>query len=147
VAIAVALHLLVAGPARWPGAGLGGGVLAVVLLYTCVHPRHPVFGVIPLWALAGLYVLLGVIAGLRGDVVQLTQLAGAVYGFGAWKLDLRVSKVRLPSPGPRQAADSEMRQQVDALLARISSEGIDSLTDEERAFLQRASHQYGDGDG
>ena len=35
-----------------------------------------------------------------------------------------------------------LRARVDRLLARIQREGLDSLTDEERAFLRRASKRF-----
>lgn len=44
-----------------------------------------------------------------------------------------------PRPEPEVA---DVRERVDALLARIASDGIDALSDEERAFLETASKRY-----
>ncbi len=46
-----------------------------------------------------------------------------------------------PRPSGRHV-DAETSQRVDQLLSKISEHGIDSLTDEERAFLQASSQKY-----
>ena len=56
-----------------------------------------------------------------------------------------VAPPRRPDPPPQQR-DEGTNERVDALLDKITKEGIGSLTDEEREFLNRASRSYG-GDG
>ena len=47
-----------------------------------------------------------------------------------------------PSQAPPKRDAKRLNARVDELLAKISREGISSLTDEERRFLQEASQRY-----
>jgi hypothetical protein len=48
-----------------------------------------------------------------------------------------------PAPRPAAApADEQLEAKLDAVLAKVSKHGPDSLTAEERAILQRASELY-----
>jgi hypothetical protein len=51
-----------------------------------------------------------------------------------------------PDYQPPPAVDREERERVDAILARISREGIGALTEEERHFLKRMSRRWSRGD-
>jgi membrane associated rhomboid family serine protease len=126
---------------------------------------------VPLWVLLGVYVLFDlhpVLLALAGDqlftgVAHAGHLGGLAFGFLYWKLGLRLeapfdregqprrwSKRR---PARRAEAPAEpvilsyperdaLAEQVDAVLKKISEQGKDSLTDEERDILIRASTKY-----
>jgi hypothetical protein len=49
---------------------------------------------------------------------------------------------RISPPAPRTAIDPRLANRVDEILRKISKEGIDSLTSEERAALDEASEYY-----
>ena len=56
-----------------------------------------------------------------------------------------VDRERAPPPNPAEKPrrrDHETRERVDRLLEKITNEGIGSLTEEEREFLNRASRNY-----
>ena len=76
----------------------------------------------------------GVLARLRGLVPTPTRAASAA--------PTRAEEAPAPPQPSRASVDLEIALRVDELLAKISAEGIGSLSDEERAFLQEASEQY-----
>lgn len=147
--------------------GASGGVMAVVFLTAMVYPRMTVllFMIIPMqlrW-LAVIYLamdLVGIFDGSSG-VSHVAHLGGAIFGMSyrhfGWAFSslfarsmpisdfelgpLRSSRrlrttVRLYEPNP-----TELDEQVDQILAKISEEGESSLTDMERATLRTASRR------
>jgi len=126
---------------------------------------------IPLWLIAVGYVVTNV-AGVgegTGNVAHVAHLGGALYGAVCWKFGvlpsfslpaaLRLGKRYARSTGdqgagqkagqapgytraePLRRSDAE-RERVDALLEKISADGISSLSDAERTFLNEASKRY-----
>ena len=86
------------------------------------------------------------------NVANTAHLAGALFAFIYWKqgwnLGQLVSGIRLPRRRPRlrihepSTAERNLNQKVDAILEKISREGKDSLTREERRTLEDASRRY-----
>jgi membrane associated rhomboid family serine protease len=128
---------------------------------------------VPLWVLLSIYVLYDlhpVLLLLAGDrvftgVAHAGHLGGLAFGFLYWKLGLRLERVFgrkwkgarrwkpvpfrepvvLQHPACDQPADrDELGERVDAILKKISEQGQESLTDEERDVLIQASTKYRD---
>ena len=125
---------------------------------------------IPAWLLCVFFILgdvMGVLQEARGgsgsNVAHLAHLAGAVFGLAFWKFDLRwerffgssgqrVRRARprsknvpfsRPEPKRRERREEDaVSQRIDQLLAKISSSGKDSLSDEEWEFLRENSGRY-----
>lgn len=154
------------GGGRTPTVGASGAVTACVVCAALYFPQRTIilwFVPMRLWLFASVWVgvnLLGLLgphvnygAHLGGAAIGYLQylfalsdrLPGAPPGFriipkfGSGKRD----KGRRPSVPPlRPDTGEDTRERVDALLDKISREGIGSLTDEERAFLTEASKRY-----
>jgi membrane associated rhomboid family serine protease len=148
-----------------PAVGASGAVMGVVVLYAFHFPRQRVYvwGIVPvlIWQLAIFFVgidLLYFLGGSQGNIANAAHLGGAAFGAIYRFVDLRTDRFlalwkRLaarpagtPPPPPRAPGASPVdpagRARVDALLDKISKDGLSSLTDEERAFLRDASNQY-----
>jgi rhomboid family protein len=136
-----------------PTLGYSGVVLAYLVFAALRFPHSKVllFFVlpVPMWLLAILYVgadLSGVMGQVRGSgpgINHMVHLAGAAIGYWAHRrggLDLPFLD-KLGSRPRRNAPPSPLdtEAEVDRLLDKISKKGIGSLSDSERAFLERAS--------
>lgn len=150
--------------------GASGAVVAVLVFAALRAPRTPflLFFVlpVPLALLAAFYVgwdLLQAVGGGGGGVAVQAHLggaaAGALFHFRPWR---RWGRPRRPAPAraaaPREKfpampppdflpedlhAPSEGEDsRVDALLERIHADGIGSLSEEEREFLNRVSRRW-----
>ncbi|HEY4309272.1 MAG TPA: rhomboid family intramembrane serine protease [Pirellulales bacterium] len=144
--------------------GASGAVMGILVLYVLHFPKRMIYiwGVLPVpaWALAILYVgsdFLGFIGPpQRGGprVAYETHLAGAalaaVYfyshinlgrllpgGLRGWR-----PKPQLRVHDPRLDGGESLEARVDALLDKVSRQGIDSLSDSERKMLEDASRRY-----
>jgi hypothetical protein len=121
---------------------------------------------VPLWALLALYVLYDVhpvLLQLAGDqvftgVANAGHLGGLAFGFVYWRLGLRLEAVvdRIPTGSRRRRRWREpvvlayshedaaperddLADRLDEVLRKISEQGKDALTDDERTVLLQAS--------
>jgi membrane associated rhomboid family serine protease len=156
MALAVAGFLqLMVGMFR-PGLILGasGGVLAIVCAMATLQPSmRVIFIIVPLTlkVLAWIYVgldILGAIQQLKGgggQVASVAHLAGAAFGYVAarkgWIWRDPVALVEAARERRSQAAEAGERERLDDLLAKISREGISSLTSGEKSFLKKMSRR------
>lgn len=155
-----------------PAIGASGAVMGVMMLYTIFYPFETflLFWVIPvpLWVLLSVYVLYDVhpvLLTLSGEhvfthVAHAGHLGGLAFGFMYWKLGLHL-EAALPAVGrprrrfvpPRrpaaepppvieEPAPDMLNEDVDEVLRKISAQGADSLTEQERALLLQASAKY-----
>lgn len=146
-----------------PAVGASGAVFGVVMLYV-MHFPHETFSIfwvqIELRWLILIYVLWDlhpVVLALAGDravsgVAHAAHLGGLAFGYlyarSSWRIEAvldrfpglraRAARPRRPAPGPSPAGDPDA-DRVDELLAKISQSGADSLSDDDREFLKRAS--------
>jgi len=154
-----------------PAIGASGAVMGVTMVYTIFYPHETilVFFIIPvpLWVLLGVYVLYDlhpVLLALAGDqvftpVAHAGHLGGLLFGYVYWQLGLRLEApldwfrrrsgrpVRKPRPRPEPASPPPAQRdafddQVDEVLRKISEQGKDSLTEQERDILVKASEKY-----
>ncbi len=147
--------------------GASGAIAGVVVLLALNFPKITVLFMfiipMPMWVLGVLFVgmdMYGAFGGNRGSNVAYTaHLAGAafaaVYYWRRWNLTSlsgRLSRPRLSlgrkprlsvhRPDTDVGGVGNLAQEVDRILAKISSEGESSLTAKERATLEAASLEY-----
>ena len=146
--------------------GASGAVMGIMVLYVLHFPRRMIYiwGVLPVpaWALAIIYVgsdFLGFVGPAdRGDgprVAYETQLAGAALAANYYYSHINLGRLkpsgdlknwrprpRLRVHDPRSDAHESLDARVDALLDKVSREGIDSLSPSERQMLEDASKRY-----
>ena len=148
-----------------PAVGASGAVFGVVMLYV-MHFPHETFcifwmqvelrWIILIYLIWDLHPVLLALAGDRtaSGVAHAAHLGGLAFGYlyakSSWRLDAAFDRV----PGLRSHVDSSRRvesaptspadpeaDRIDALLAKISRSGADSLTEDEREYLKRASQR------
>lgn len=152
-----------------PMLGASGAVMAVLMLYALYFPRQKIllFFILPLeirWLVLG-YVIFDLFPVLQslggavpmGNVAHAAHLGGLLYGFLYKRFDLRsgqlLSRLRMRKPSrilsPRRRVriykepePDDLEKRVDEILAKISSQGEASLTDEERRTLVDAGRRY-----
>lgn len=147
--------------------GASGGVMAVVMLWVLHFPQRLVYiwGVIPVkaWLLGTIFIvsdLLGLMnqrAGGDGpQVANVAHLAGVGFAFLYFRTKMNLGRLipsRLSDLKPKlfrpklrihdpDKEASDLNQQVDAILEKISREGEASLTKKERKTLEEASRRY-----
>ncbi len=138
--------------ANAPAIGASGAVLGVVIATAVLRPNTTVILLfIPVtlkWLAIGIVALdvIGALQGLRGQLDGLARwvhLGGAGFGFLAarrgwvWLDPIeRVQRRRERSARSKRISEDE---QMDQLLAKISREGMNSLSRSEKAFLKRVS--------
>jgi membrane associated rhomboid family serine protease len=172
--------------------GPGGAITATLFLFALHYPRWAVFGYVPIWVVAGFYVLndaLGFLGGRLHPAAFAAHAVGAAFAFIYHHYSLRVStwlpglpsrgnprarkapKLHIfrdetppaeaaPSPAPAAAApvpgtatapaaaataadmDEHLEAKLDEVLEKVKKHGQESLTEEERAVLFRASEIY-----
>jgi membrane associated rhomboid family serine protease len=153
-----------------PAIGASGAIMGVMMLYVIYYPfeHFLLFWMIlvPLWVLLGVYVgydLHPVLLALAGDpmftrVAHAGHLGGLAFGFAYWRFGWRLEPI-LDRVWPVVAARNRMQfrepaiprfsqrgedlaARVDEILTKISQQGTESLTDEERDILNKASAKY-----
>jgi len=137
-----------------PILGASGGVLAIVCAMATLRPgTRIIFVFVPLTlkTMALIYVgldvlrLIGELKGQASGVASFAHLTGALFGFLAvrrgwiWRDPVEEVEDWRGRRADEQRATDERR--LDELLAKISREGIHSLSPAERAFLKRASQR------
>ncbi|QJW94823.1 rhomboid family protein [Frigoriglobus tundricola] len=148
-----------------PAVGASGAVFGVVMLYA-THFPHETFSIfwiqIELRWLVLIYVLWDlhpVVLALAGDragggVAHAAHLGGLGFGYlyarSSWRIEAALdwlpgvragaARPRRPAAEPVRGSDPEA-ERIDALLAKISESGADSLTEDEREYLKRASQR------
>lgn len=135
--------------------GASGAVLALVTAGAVLEPRMTVFFLfipITLAALAVLYVAIDLLnflqswkTGMQGGVAHVAHLSGAAFGFIAARSGWIWVDPMERYEGWKAARGEDKRQEdaarLDQLLAKISREGIGSLSSAERDFLRRTSRK------
>jgi membrane associated rhomboid family serine protease len=167
--VALALYTGSNAPAIGASGAVMGVMMLYTIFYP--HETLCLFWLIPvpLWILLSLYVIWDlhpVLLALAGDqiftgVAHAGHLGGLAFGFLYWKLGLRLEAPFERADRPRRSAarvplpadDEEptvlphphrdvFADQVDEVLRKITEQGQDSLTEEERAILIQASAKY-----
>jgi membrane associated rhomboid family serine protease len=155
---------------KLPAIGASGAIMAVMMLYVIHYPFEQFllfwFIPVPLWVLVSLYALYDlhpVLLALAGDsmftgVAHASHLGGLAFGFLYWRFGWRLEPVfdrichvtparkatplREPVIVPFPRRDDDLAERVDEILKKISEQGMESLTDEEREILIEAGAKY-----
>lgn len=152
-----------AGGHHAPGLGASGAIYGVGVFLALRAPNLPVwffFVRMPLWVLVGVFMVGREVANLlvlhHGVGATVAHLAGAGYGLlahrrlglapaasdGGWLAALRRRSSRRKERH-EAATEHETRARVDELLEKIHRDGIGSLNESEKDFLERASRRFG----
>lgn len=147
-----------------PAIGASGAIMAVVMRFAMQYPRQKLllFLVFPVelrWVVL-MYVvfdLTPVLSQLMGKPVSTgtahaAHLGGLAFGFFYWKQNLRLepywekftglfTKKKTPNVG-KSAEGSDYQTKIDAILDKVSKEGINSLTPAEKRLLKDSSNRY-----
>jgi membrane associated rhomboid family serine protease len=123
--------------------GASGAVMALLVMYACLYPRSIVliWGILPMPAalMVILYIVLDIAGAIRVNpndhVAHGAHLAGAAVGFVWWLRPWRYLASR------REPPQTWLRDEgrLDEILDKVHREGLQSLTEEEREYLVRAS--------
>lgn len=146
-----------------PALGASGAVFAVLVWVACMHPRRTVYMMMilpmPMWLAVGVFIIGLEFYRLAEGVHEgaaVAHLAGAAWGYvffrffrrwssergpGGWLVKLR-RKRDAQTTARHQQNEAAVRARVDALLAKISSDGIGALSEDEKSFLQDASKRF-----
>jgi membrane associated rhomboid family serine protease len=155
---------------KLPAIGASGAVMGLMMLYVIYYPFEQFllfwFIPLPLWALLSIYILYDlhpVLLALAGErlftgVAHAGHLGGLAFGFAYWRFGWRLEKLvaRIwPVDSGRKATrprnpviikfeprDDDLAQRVDEILKKISEQGTQCLTDEERDILVQAAEKY-----
>ena len=135
--------------------GASGAVFGLLVYYAFMWPNRQVFMfpiMVPIRAktLAPIFVGISVLYGLfpaPGDMTShLCHLGGAIFGFFYFRYETRLKQVIHQVKAQRQDKTDQkavnQEKEIDRLLGKIHNHGINSLTDAERKFLNRASQGY-----
>ena len=147
--------------------GASGAVLGVVVLFTLYYPQRQIlflFIPMPVWVLSLVFIaadLAGALGVGGGGVANVAHLTGAAVGFFYWYLGIQTRRwgglralwrrrprvrrkpapiIHMPARG--DAVTRDISERIDALLAKISAQGKESLTEEEWDFLRNNSSRY-----
>jgi membrane associated rhomboid family serine protease len=138
-----------------PAIGASGAVYGIMVYAACMAPRMRVlFIIFPIelrW-LVGVLVFIGIymtfvsmaVGGTDG-VAHGGHLGGALWGFTAYRMPRRqwawTGKLRRWSDERRARASRARQEVLDQLLEKVHKQGIGSLTNAERRFLDRTSEE------
>jgi membrane associated rhomboid family serine protease len=146
-----------------PTIGASGAIFGLLLAYGLLFPNRYVllnfFFPIKAKYLVLIFGALELLSSIRytsDGIAHFAHLGGMLVGFVYLKLDWRLtslkkqfSKPAMPRrprivPGGSGIDDErELEREVDRILSKISEQGLDSLTDDERETLERASRRFG----
>jgi membrane associated rhomboid family serine protease len=139
---------------RIPCIGASGSIMGVIVFAGLLDPNRTVLFMLffPMrlrtlvWVLVGLDLFYFITAPGNG-VANSAHLGGALFGYLHFKyahvVDAWFTRLEVKAEVDRQKKEADMRAEVDRLLAKISEEGISSLTEKEKRFLNRSSGRYG----
>jgi membrane associated rhomboid family serine protease len=146
--------------------GASGAVMGIAVVFVIHYPMRVFyiwFVPIPAWILVGLYILSDLMqfhSSVRAgesieNVAYSAHLVGAAFGVlfykTGWTLGSLLPRrfsLKFLRPRPKLRAyrppqrDPDLEARVDELLEKINRSGTDSLTAEERRWLEEASRQY-----
>lgn len=137
-----------------PMMGASGAIMGVLVAAAMLFPQAPIlllFIPVPLWVGASILVVIDLLGFSRvgGATAHDVHLAGALVGFlyikQGWHQRADPGIFRLPAVWAERRAQSASTKvatdevRLDELLARISKEGMSSLSKSEKEFLKRMS--------
>lgn len=138
-------------PMSRPVIGASGAIMALVICYAVLYPNRVIILIIfPMRMKYFALLIVGVdlfdtLFRSEYGVANVAHLGGALFGFAFLKLSPSVSAFLERYARMRAARRSApSREALDRILAKISREGIGSLSDSEKKLLREASRYYRD---
>jgi membrane associated rhomboid family serine protease len=138
----------------YPIIGASGAVFGLLAAYWIMFPDRRIFLflLIPMkvrWAIPLLFILTFVASG--PNVAHLAHLGGALVGLIYMKLDWRIHrpkswfknfkyKRQVAKQVKRRHQAEDVMKKVDSILDKINEVGIENISEEEKQFLEDASH-------
>lgn len=138
--------------------GASGAIYGLLLAYGLAYPDRIILVsfIFPIrmryfvWLMIGVSLLLGMLNAPGDRIAHFVHLGGALTGWLYLKQDWRLGALgrKLRGQGARRRMqqntrrverDAESRMTVDEILDKISAQGIDSLTEDEKRILREAS--------
>jgi len=134
--------------------GASGAIYGILIYYAMRWPNRtvnmflfPIIVPMKVWVLACILVGISLFSGFLSEqadmVAHMCHLGGALFGFAYFRYESRMINLAesLKEHGERKAAEKILAQEkeVDRLLEKIHTEGINALTPSERKFLNEAS--------
>lgn len=143
-------------PGRTMMLGASGAIMGVLVFSACVMPDSTVlfYFIFPMkmrtlvWILVGLDVYMVLIP--RGGVAASAHLGGALFGYLSYRYSAKISayyyrwkrNLAIEYQKEQEKTYANIREDVDKILDKIQQNGIQSLTPQEKEFLQNASKKY-----
>lgn len=149
--------------------GSGAGLMAIVTATITLAPQYRFFrqlnGGIPLWVLGFIFILLDIGTSVNEPLILIAHIAAGIAGYiyikllqkgtdtGAWMGNLVLGIDNFFSPAKKQEAHYKQtrtpfvkkpnltQQRLDMVLDKINTKGIESLTKEEKDFLDKAAKE------
>jgi membrane associated rhomboid family serine protease len=137
--------------------GASGAVYAVLLIYAIFFPNRRIlfFFVYPMkiWVFVLIAIGIDLAYSISGDIngiANTAHLGGALFGFLFYRFEKRVEQ-HFESMGERLErrrvhkdiqSREDMEKRLDAILEKISREGMHKLSNKEKEFLKQASEHY-----
>ncbi len=133
--------------------GASGAIYGIIVYYAMKWPnRNVIFIVVTLKVktLAMIFVGISLLYGLfptHGDMTaHMCHLGGAFFGFLVYRYESRLMGFKTSFKKQKENKERQksvnVEKEMDKLLSKIHNEGINSLTDAERKFLNSASRKF-----
>lgn len=128
--------------------GASGAVFSILVAYAILFPDRRFFFFKARYFVIGLIVfaVLMSVLGSEDGVAHVAHVGGAAFGLlffkGAPLWQDFAAKMRRRKKKQEHLNELRIRTRVDALLDKINTQGLDSLTEKEKAFLKKASRRF-----
>lgn len=140
-----------------PTVGASGAIYGILLAYGLLFPDRLIylFFLIPIKAkhlviLFGIVEFFAALSHTSGGIAHFAHLGGLLVGLVYLKVDFRHYFLKLKEKiierkvSQQRWKISKLKEEVDRILEKISDEGVDSLTEEEKKTLDQASDIFED---
>jgi len=149
--------------------GSGAAVMSIAAATVTLAPQYRFFrqlnGGIPLWVLGGVFMLIDFGTSINQPLILIAHIAAGISGYifisllqkgtdaGAWMYKLTTGINSFFSPGNTQntyykqtrepfiTRPNPTQQRLDMVLDKINTKGINSLSKEEKEFLEKAANE------
>ncbi len=132
--------------------GASGSVYGIMVYMACLAPRAPTILHIELRWLVGILVAIGaystyigLVEGISDGVAHGGHLGGALWGYLAFKLPQRrwrwFGRVQSWQQNRKTRSQQQRQEIVDQLLDKVHKDGLGSLSNAERRFLEKYSQE------
>jgi membrane associated rhomboid family serine protease len=147
------VYRYIVGGIGYPTIGASGAIMGVMVVFAMMWPHRTIlfFFIIPMKVWVCVLIFLGIdllymVTQFEGDVAHAAHLGGALCGFLIYRLGPWIEELRLKIDQKRAQREylkrAKLRKEVDRILERISTHGMQSLTPREKRILKSASKVF-----